>query len=226
MAKASFIKAARKPIYQNGKRVEYVSLKGKREGQTLSKIDRTLPADESDVILINVGESYYTWSFMNGGTYYSKTKPRQSQLTQSNFLSQYYGFQERIEDFEPSEPSEIESFIEEIKSDMESLRDECQDSLDNMPEQLQSAPTGEMIQERIDELDSLISEFENIEMEYDEPDEDELKNEIADEEGIDTDEANWEDKVTEEMIESMKQSKADSWIEERTEDISGISFNL
>ena len=59
MAKVNFVKSARKPIYQRGRRVEYVSKKGKREGQTLSKIDRTLPEDEKDEIFINVGESYY-----------------------------------------------------------------------------------------------------------------------------------------------------------------------
>ena len=32
MARATFVNKAQKDIYQNGKRVEYVSQKGKREG--------------------------------------------------------------------------------------------------------------------------------------------------------------------------------------------------
>lgn len=46
MARAIFVEAAKKPIYKRGKRVEYTSKRGKRKGQTLSKIDRNQPADE------------------------------------------------------------------------------------------------------------------------------------------------------------------------------------
>ena len=228
MATASFIKKSRKPIYENGKRVEYVSKKGKREGETLSKIDRTIPRDEEDKIFIPVGGSYYTWSFQYGGTYYSKEKPRQSQLTQSNFLSQYYALQESIEDFSPSEPDEIESFIEDMKSNIESLQDECQTALDNMPEQLQSAPTGELLQERIDSLDSLSSELDDIDTDYEEPEDDDedLLTEIAEEEGIEMGEDNWKEQITEDMITDMKNAKSDEWIQERLEEIGGISFDL
>ena len=228
MARASFIKAARKAIYNHGKRVEYVSKKGKREGQTLSKIDRTIPADENDTILINIGESYYTWSFMNGGTFYSKDKPRQSQLTQSSFLSEYYAIQESIEDFKPEEPDEIESFVDEIKSRLEELRDQCQESLDNMPESLQYSPTGELLQERIDGLEETISEFENLDFDFEEPDSEneDFLGEIAAEEGIDQDDENWKEQIDEDMIESMKTSKRESWIEEKVEEISGIEFGL
>ena len=48
MAKANFIEIAKKPIYKRGKRIEYVSKRGKRAGQTLSKIDRNQPANEND----------------------------------------------------------------------------------------------------------------------------------------------------------------------------------
>ena len=46
MAKANFIEIAKKPIYKRGKSIEYVSKRGKRAGQTLSKIDRNQPANE------------------------------------------------------------------------------------------------------------------------------------------------------------------------------------
>ena len=48
MAKANFIEIAKKPIYKRGKSIEYVSKRGKRVGQTLSKIDRNQPANEND----------------------------------------------------------------------------------------------------------------------------------------------------------------------------------
>ena len=58
-----------------------------------------------------------------------------------------------------------EGVAEEIAESLEELRDNCQDSLDNMPEALQYGPTGEMLQERIDNLDSVIDELGNLDPE-------------------------------------------------------------
>ncbi len=45
----------------------------------------------------------------------------------------------------------------------EDTRDSYQESLDNMPEPLQAGPTGQEIQEKIDAIESWISELENAE---------------------------------------------------------------
>lgn len=58
-----------------------------------------------------------------------------------------------------------EEVAEEIKGALEEIRDELQDKLDNMPEQLQYAPTGETLQERIDALDSCMDELDSIDIE-------------------------------------------------------------
>jgi len=174
MAKAVFINKAMKDIYTFGKRVEYVSQKGKRVGQTLLKIDRTIPRDENDPIFIKKGESYWKWEFMTGPAHISKTRPRPSQLTQSSFLSTLYGIQESIQDFSCETAEDFEEAVENFKSELEGLRDETQEKLDNMPEQLQYAPTGELLQERIDDLESTISEFESIDVDF-EFDEDEFE---------------------------------------------------
>lgn len=236
MARANFIKSARKSIYMNGKRVEYISKKGKREGQTLSKIDRTIPRDENDEIFINKGESYYCWDFMNGGTHYSKTKPRRSQLTQSSFLSQCYSIQERIEDWCPETTDDILQFVEELKQELEEMRDSCQESFDNIPEQLQDAPVGSTLQERIESLEDMINELDCFE-EYDgftlpEPfesiddvDED-LLNEVVDENFIDTEEENWRENVTLEMVIEYVEEKQREYVEEKSDEIKGLSFDL
>ena len=49
-----------------------------------------------------------------------------------------------------------------IADELGNIRDQCQDSLDNMPEGLQEGDTGQLLQERIDTLDSVISELESI----------------------------------------------------------------
>jgi len=45
------------------------------------------------------GESYYWWKFRYGGKHYSLTRPRESQLTQSEFLGAMYSLLEEIQDF-------------------------------------------------------------------------------------------------------------------------------
>jgi len=109
------------------------------------------------------GESYYWWKFKFGSKNYSLTPPKQSQLTQSDFLSQIYDIQDRINDIDLD--SEFESEISEIVSDLESLRDEQEEKRDNMPEQLQDSGSGEMLQNRYDSIDEMISELESIDLE-------------------------------------------------------------
>lgn len=55
-----------------------------------------------------------------------------------------------------------EDGIENIKSELECLLDDVQERYDNIPEQLQYAPTGELLQERIENIQCAIGELENI----------------------------------------------------------------
>lgn len=126
---------------------------------------------------INVGDSYYHWSFRYGGMQKSKTPPKRSQLTQSSFLSQLYDLQDQGIDRE-----DLESSRDDLVSSLEDLKSECEESLENIPEQLRDAPAGETLQERIDSLESWISDLEYVDLEIDE---DELKAEVADELGVD-----------------------------------------
>ena len=58
-----------------------------------------------------------------------------------------------------------------IISDLECIRDEQQERLDNMPEGLQQGDTGQLLQDRIDQLEAAISDLENIDFELDEDEE-------------------------------------------------------
>lgn len=88
---------------------------------------------------IKKGEPYYWWKFKqrygNSARIMSKTRPRPSQLTQSEYLSQALSLQERINDLEPKESmlGEVESIIEDLRT----LSDEQGEKFDNMPEGLQ-----------------------------------------------------------------------------------------
>jgi len=129
---------------------------------------------------IKVGDTYYWWKFRFGGKRYSKTYPKASELTQSNYLSQLYDIQDEINGMFAESVEDIEYFIEDIKERLESLKDETEESLNNMPESLQYSPTGELLQERIDSLDLAISEFESIDLDFDEESDESLEDWISD----------------------------------------------
>jgi len=119
---------------------------------------------------IEIGDSYYWWKFRFGGKHFSKTPPKPSQLTQSNYLSQILAIQER--DFDRDDP---ESFVEDVKGELESLKDEIEGNLQNMPEGLQQGDTGQLLQERIDSLDQVITDLESIDMQFEDDISDEEK---------------------------------------------------
>ena len=121
------------------------------------------------------GESYWWWKFRYGGIHYSKERPRQSQLENSPFLSGIRALEERLEDLSldgtERDADGIQSEVEDIISEIRSLGDECQEKLDNMPEGLQQGSSGELLQERVDECESMASELESISFDdYDGPD--------------------------------------------------------
>jgi hypothetical protein len=168
---------------------------------------------------IKKGESYYWWEFRFGGTHRSKTPPKPSQLTQSEFLSTLYSAKERMEAIDTSNyetVSDLESEIEEIRSDLEQLKDDTQEKLDNMPEGLQQGDTGQLLQERIDNLDGLISELEGID--FQEPDSEEDTKENNQKEEGETDEAYAErieqlmrDQLLERLQEIVDEANNASW---------------
>lgn len=231
MARAHLVSKANKNIYENGKRVTYTSKKGKRIGEQKSKLDRTIPANDSDKILIAKGESYYWWKFKNSEKSFSKTRPKNSQLTRSGYLSQLYNLQDRLSDIRGnvSEADDLSSAVDDIKSDLESLKEECEGSLENMPEHLQeSSSSGELLHERIDSLDNAISELEGIDCEdYEEPDKDELRTEAIEELQLDEDdEETLQDRETEinDAMERIKEEKLSDWLDEKCEEINGVEL--
>lgn len=108
------------------------------------------------------GESYYWFKPMVGGRggmkRYFKERPSRSQMTQSEYFGTAYDLADShwpgVND---------QSSLDEFKSAVEELRDNEQEKYDNMPEGLQQGSSGETIQERIDECETLISELDSVE---------------------------------------------------------------
>ena len=57
MAKAEFVLSAKRNIYKRGRKVQYVSKRGKKAGQTLTKIDRFQPASYAQAKVTTHGAS-------------------------------------------------------------------------------------------------------------------------------------------------------------------------
>lgn len=116
---------------------------------------------------IKVGQSYYWWKFRRGGKHYSLSPPRRSQLTQSAFYGSIYDLEDDVIGMAIADEA-LESVRDEVVSALEEMRDGCQENLDNLPQQLQESS---ILNERIENLESAISEFEQLEFDPDDRDE-------------------------------------------------------
>ena len=167
---------------------------------------------------IKKGDTYYWWAFRHGGKYFSLTPPKPSQLTQSEFLGSIYGIQETIESL-TTEDDDIQSQIDDIVSELETLRDEQEEKKSNMPDSLQESPTAELLQERYDNLDTMINGFNDINTDdWEEPDDEDVKEDLGDKDDEETQEA-YDERIAERK-EEMKQERRDAILEE----IQGISY--
>ncbi len=116
---------------------------------------------------IKKGESYWWWAFMVGGhggpKHYSKTQPRRSQLTQSDYLGQLYDIEDDIAALTADES--LGDSVSDIASRLNDLADEQESKLENMPDGLKEGDTGQMLQERADACRQAAEEFEGLDLE-------------------------------------------------------------
>lgn len=103
--------------------------------------------------------SYYWWKFAYGSKNVSKTRPRSSQLTQSEYYSRMYAFFEELEDGSKDEtfPDLLRDKAEEIRQ----LGEEQSDKHQNMPDSLQSSETGELLESRSQACETIADEMES-----------------------------------------------------------------
>lgn len=131
------------------------------------RIDRSKPADENDTLFCKKGETYYQWSFRYGGTRKSKTYPKPSQLTQSDFLQRVYSIGEALEALTVDDFDTLEDTLQEIKDRLEELMDEQQEKKDNMPQGLQEGDVGMMLEERYEYCYEMYNDLDCVNIEVD-----------------------------------------------------------
>lgn len=138
-------------------------------------------ADKSNNI--KVGDEYYWWAFRLGRSsrkVKSKTPPKRSQLTMSEYYGTLYALQENTNFHSAGSSSELESMRDDLVGELESLRDEQEEKRSNMPEGLQDSNSGELLQERYDELDGVIDELNGVDIPDGVNDDDDKKSEEKD----------------------------------------------
>lgn len=122
---------------------------------------------------IKKGDTYYKWSLrahkaMRGVEYKSKEYPKPWQLTSSPFRQTLLQIEDRIANIKAEDIADLEAQRDEIAGEINELAEECQGSLDNMPEGLQQGDTGQMLQERVDNLQAWASDLESLNFESEE----------------------------------------------------------
>jgi hypothetical protein len=113
---------------------------------------------------IKKGDMYYYARIKTGprsSREIRQLKPiRQSQLTTSDFMSQFYGLQERLSDYDGG-IADLSGFLEELAADARNLAEEEQAKYDNMPEPFQQGDTGQLIEERAQAMEAWADSLES-----------------------------------------------------------------
>lgn len=111
---------------------------------------------------VNKGESYFWWQFKFGRKQYSKTSPKPSQLTQSDYLGQFYAHQEQFEELDSGDsPETLANAMRELAGEIEQLGVEQEEKVDNMPDGLQEGNIGELLRQRAETCETLVNELED-----------------------------------------------------------------
>lgn len=110
------------------------------------------------------GESYYWWALMSGDRYgpkrYSKTMPKPSQLTNSEFLGTMGDIEEEIGSLAADDG--LEDSVADIAGRIRELGEEQKGKFDNMPDSLQQGEIGQLLEERANKCSEIADELENI----------------------------------------------------------------
>lgn len=120
---------------------------------------------------IRKDEPYVWWAFMVGGRGGPKIvrcgkaecQPKRSELTRSAYYSALYDIQD-THTFDALNADDLQSQRDEAVEALNGLKDETQEKFDNMPSGLQEGDTGQQLQERVDALESAVSELEGIDI--------------------------------------------------------------
>lgn len=118
---------------------------------------------------IKKGESYYWWKFRFGGKRVSKTPPRRSQLTQSEYYGAMFDAEDVVEDaialfIKDGDADSLRGAIEEARNVVDEQMNECDDKASNLENAFPNGcPTLELLQQRRDACENISSCLDSAE---------------------------------------------------------------
>jgi len=121
---------------------------------------------QKDNSVVKKGQPYW-WAKFKTGPYTSlkkmwATRPRPSQMTMSVYWGPVYAVQEHFEDSTIGDLDDMQPLIDDLVQQVQEILDETQEKFDNMPEGLQQGDTGQTLEERIGNLEQVVSDLESI----------------------------------------------------------------
>lgn len=149
----------------------------------MPKVNHVRAAKDYPDIGVKKGEQYYWWKFNFGPKVRSKTPPRASQLTRSEFLGAMCDIEDEIGAL--SADDGLESVVSEIAGRVRELGEEQESKKENMPDSLQESDTGQALQNRSDRCGEIADELEAITFD------------VSDKEEAQTEEEFWQEKLDE-----------------------------
>ena len=148
---------------------------------------------------VKAGQPYWWWQFYKGPVQYSATRPRQSQLTNSEKLSRAYAAGEQIEDIPgtlalPDSKDGLSDLIDDVKGTLESIVEEIrqiaseyEDSASNIRDSFAESPTADECEEKqqqleewADSIDTAIQEIESVDVDVSDDEIEESYNSLVD----------------------------------------------
>lgn len=184
--------------------------------------------------IIPIGSPYMWISFNYGPTIIRSMEAgfEPWETTSNEYARQvgklYFDFIEDISSYK--DISELESIKDEYLSELENLRDELEDKLSNLPEQFQYSGPGEVINERIDNVNSVIDSLESIDFDMDlelTDDLEEMRDTLLDAGEIDEEDELEESVIKdkyEEYCEKIEEEKAEELSSELEEAMEGLEY--
>lgn len=183
------------------------------------RVDKSQPNPEGDEIFCKKGDTYFSWGMMVGGRGIQRkslTYPKRSQLTNSEFLSAVYDLEDGINWGGAESPEDLQQMRDDLAQEVRDLGEQQQEKFDNMPDGLQQGDTGQLLEQRAQACEQYADDLENVDLDYDEPDDQEIEDEIEDAE-LDAIEVA-------DRVEKIKEEKLEEWLQEKRDELEGLSW--
>jgi hypothetical protein len=122
---------------------------------------------------IKKGQEFWSGECVND---YFKTRrvwtspPTAWQLAELEFVEDVLSIQQDMYAARPKDVSDLEDMRDLWVEQIREIADACRETLDNLAEDLRQGPTGQLLEDRADDMDQWVVEVEAVEIDWDDDD--------------------------------------------------------